>query len=161
MVSIPQSGFCVLKLRAHAKTHGTIVVSIPQSGFCVLKRIQVVYGSRTPVEFQSLSRDSVCSNLSRAGYDAPADAVSIPQSGFCVLKPPSGVPRYLRTGQFQSLSRDSVCSNNQRARTRSRPDEVSIPQSGFCVLKRSSSGSWTAIRSCFKPSVGILCAQTR
>ena len=125
---------CAQTVRYASELCAFPVVSIPQSGFCVLKRMirwpvmqmpggfnpsvgilcaQTSWFSRSSpsiCSFQSLSRDSVCSNA------LVAEALG-------------------RVMEFQSLSRDSVCSNSSNCFGSGTCAPVSIPQSGFCVLK--------------------------
>ena len=87
------------------------VVSIPQSGFLVVKLGPGGAKSAILPKFQSLSRDSWWSNHAlQEGHPVKGD-VSIPQSGFLVVKPDLGGAPENSPTKFQSLSRDSWWSN--------------------------------------------------
>ena len=110
-VSIPQSGFLVVKLALlRERESRPVTVSIPQSGFLVVKPFDKVFetndligfnpsvgilggqthhlrsGCTLPPMFQSLSRDSWWSNFQHGPGYIRAFGVSIPQSGFLVVK---------------------------------------------------------------------------
>ena len=87
-------------------------------------------------KFQSLGRDSVCSDDIPAFCIALSSAVSIPRSGFCVF----------RLDLVRCPSGNVVV--------------VSIPRSGFCVFRPDRGSRSGGSLSCFNPSVGILCVQT-
>ena len=134
--------------------------------------------------FQSLSRDSVCSNLVGNGSEVIKDLFqSLSRDSVCSnVKPRSACPicepfqslsrdsvcsnhgqrdwSNIGAESFQSLSRDSVCSNLIRDWNQWLIVDVSIPQSGFCVLKPRPLPTRPQTRRSFNPSVGILCAQT-
>ena len=61
--------------------------------------------------FQSLGRDSVCSDADGRDAGVGARGVSIPRSGFCVFRPPALAIAGTAITLFQSLGRDSVCSD--------------------------------------------------
>ena len=133
-VSIPQSGFCVLKhIHILCRELGSIV-SIPQSGFCVLKRISSLYvGIHRAVSIPQSGFCVLKHQWSRALEIL--GIVSIPQSGFCVLK--QAMPRrkcFMSTSFNPSVG--ILCAQTPRpGRRRAESGRVSIPQSGFCVLK--------------------------
>ncbi len=134
-VSIPQSGFLVVKPGIEDDRAKPWSVSIPQSGFLVVKQEPVsnsvapqlsfnpsvgILGGQTttfspgrkPVTmFQSLSRDSWWSNQKILQRPQCHNQVSIPQSGFLVVKPIVSTSSMVTIGS------------------------VSIPQSGFLVVK--------------------------
>ena len=62
-------------------------VSIPRAGFWVFKPVALRVTPSDEV-FQSLGRDSGCSNHGRGGSRPGQTRVSIPRAGFWVFKPP-------------------------------------------------------------------------
>ena len=111
VVSIPQSGFLVVKpaiIIVHNHPSG---VSIPQSGFLVVKPHEQ-HGNK---EYNERFNPSVGILGGQTNHlwsiTPPYQAVSIPQSGFLVVKlripQRRGGPGFM----FQSLSRDSWWSN--------------------------------------------------
>ena len=135
VVSIPRSGFCVFRRSApiagcavlsgfnpsvgilcvqtgHTYSAPTTsgAVSIPRSGFCVFRPPAPPSAPRPSRQFQSLGRDSVCSDAVLCQGKLVILPVSIPRSGFCVF----------RHGDRPLLTADLA---------------VSIPRSGFCVFR--------------------------
>ena len=134
--------------------------------------------------FQSLSRDSVCSNDTTGEGDPDPYCVSIPQSGFCVLKhhillallfivsrfnPSVGILCAQTCARqssrspvwtFQSLSRDSVCSNAGFYRREGERIGCFNPSVGILCAQTASRSPPPTSPASFNPSVGILCAQT-
>ena len=87
------------------------LVSIPQSGFWLFRLGDGVRILLRRTAFQSLNRDSGCSDEPVRCERGDDLAVSIPQSGFWLFR----LERINRggraTGAFQSLNRDSGCSD--------------------------------------------------
>ena len=116
--------------------------------------------ARSSTSFQSLSRDSVCSNCLRTQSARAIHHCFNPSVGILcaqTLLEWSDTDGHL---VFQSLSRDSVCSNTVEEKGWTGFHQVSIPQSGFCVLKHCCLRCSAYGGDGFNPSVGILCAQT-
>ena len=135
-VSIPQSGFLVVKRRWRRPKQGVPMVSIPQSGFLVVKRSGTCLRPWRAACFNPSV--GILGGQTRPGVAEliGAEVVSIPQSGFLVVK------------RHRPRRGEALC-------------RVSIPQSGFLVVKPRAPiiPAWPAPR--FNPSVGILGGQTR
>ena len=135
-VSIPQSGFLVVKLVANlTDPRVPVQVSIPQSGFLVVKPPAKFPLLEHVLMFQSLSRDSWWSNEVLILSIAKAEGGFNPSVGILggqtSLPARRAIPLYL----FQSLSRDSWWSNLISSPVSGSTFAVSIPQSGFLVVK--------------------------
>ena len=114
-------------------------------------------GLRVP--FQSLSRDSVCSNFDCIVRKVVIYIVSIPQSGFCVLKPRG--TRWAR--QCCSSFNPSVgilCAQTRQWRHHASILDSFNPSVGILCAQTPPSRAPGRCTASFNPSVGILCAQT-
>ena len=119
-VSIPQSGFWLFRpvtLQFQAGGKGGFNPSI---GILVVQTIFSSSDSPFLRQFQSLNRDSGCSDHSGRGTEKEKNMVSIPQSGFWLFRP--------------------TCQSTRRGF-----HLVSIPQSGFWLFRPRC---WCAFRSC-------------
>ena len=111
VVSIPESGFCLFGPGVMVILLLSGAVSIPESGFCLFGPPVVTHRAASARAFQSLSRDSVCLDLTSA-------------------------TAFLISSTFQSLSRDSVCLDITISASSFSSSAVSIPESGFCLFGR-------------------------
>ena len=88
------------------------------------------------ITFQSLGRDSVCSDAVTEHLDLEVQVRFNPSVGILCV---------------QTI----LVALRQRA-----GEAVSIPRSGFCVFRLVGMHSATLVNHRFNPSVGILCVQT-
>ena len=112
-------------------------VSIPRSGFCFVEPEDIQITKTNLLEFQSLGRDSVLSNVTDICVICAVKSVSIPRSGFCFVEQ-SGedTRRGLRSGV--SIPRSGFCFVEPAKHPPLiwKPPHVSIPRSGFCFVER-------------------------
>ena len=158
-VSIPQSGFLVVKLGGICDSWTQVHSFNPSVGILGGQTYVSYAVTPLPERFQSLSRDSWWSNLILGqhlsqifsgfnpsvgilGGQTSVDSASLNLSNkFQSLSRdswwsnPEAILRRVPGGGFQSLSRDSWWSNQGAFAIRVVSFKVSIPQSGFLVVK--------------------------
>ena len=107
----------------------------PSIGILVVQTNTLLVKGESLRLFQSLNRDSGCSDWPVGSGEHRPTRVSIPQSGFWLFRPPQNPRSPDAPPQFQSLNRDSGCSDIFLQQWWSEHGAVSIPQSGFWLFR--------------------------